>query len=177
MSCEPTMRSADVIKRLNARVRELENSQKDMRWKSSNFELDAKIAQGKLQYTEGLLALKDDVLAITSREHVRFMQMYLDRENEMQTLRETNETLVKKILELAPVIYNVGGGNIIQESVKKELTSKSLPSTATFSRQPFITSFCPCPLPSTPAACRPAPSANPPLRMVQTRKLDAQTDA
>ena len=182
MSCEPTPRSVDVIKCLRARVRELEDrvarmsfAQKEFQLKCVDLELEARIAKNRFDYTKGLLALKDDVLEITSREHVRFMQMYLDRDIEMRALRETNNTLVKKILELGPVIYNAGGGSVIRECAKEpELKRFPATTTATLSQHQPFNLACP---PSTPAARRPALSAKPPLRMAWTRKLVAQTDA
>jgi hypothetical protein len=73
---------------------------------SADFDYEIQILKSRLGYKDGLIALKDNMLEIASREHLRFMQLYIDQHDEMTTLRQTNETLVKKILKLEIPVFN-----------------------------------------------------------------------
>ena len=155
-SCPSTpIRSADLIKSLKFQVLELELSVASLRLESRNHEIDAQLLQRKLDRASELISLKDKLLAVSSREHLRFMDLYLQRNADMQTLRETNETLAKKIIELKPVVYIHATGASILHTLTVANSKRALSSTAD-STSLFLQIDPAC---STPAAPTPALSA------------------
>ena len=162
-SCPSTpIRSADLIKSLKFQVLELELSVASLRLESRNHEIDAQLLQRKLDRASELISLKDKLLAISSREHLRFMDLYLQRNADMQTLRETNETLAKKIIELKPVVYIHATGASILRTLTVVKSKRSLSPTAD-STSLFlqIDPACSTPAASTPALSAVVPSPSP----------------
>jgi hypothetical protein len=164
-----------VIKSLKAQLHDLELQTASLRVENKNLQYDNLFLQRKVDYTRGLLTLKDEVLQISSREHVRFMQLYLNRSDDMRTLRETNETLVRKILELSPAVYNAPSGVDIPTRLfateKKQTKKLSLPTPSFAGSQP---SCSPSP---TPAARKNAPSAATPSLSRETPCPSVPADA
>jgi hypothetical protein len=75
----------------------------------SSYEVCA--LRNRLEYKDRMIALKDEVLEVASREHLRFMRLYLERNDEIAILRQTNETLVKKIMKLEWSVFNADGAH------------------------------------------------------------------
>jgi hypothetical protein len=183
------IRSADLIKRLKLQVLELELSVAHLRLDEKNHALDIMMLQRRLDRAEELVLLKDSMLSISSSEHMRFMNLYLAREAAMQTLRETNETLAKKIVELTPAVYNRKPVACVASCCslpiapgeKAHLPSSNLP--VSLGEKAFLSasnSFLPigCPAPcSTQAVSKPALSAVVPSPAPAMLELSAPADA
>ena len=130
MQCPPTdhhlHRTNELVKRLHDHIVELQDRLRSVKHDSAQWEHDQQKSvdkdseirslRHKLEYKDALIALKDEMLQISSREHIRFMDLYLERSSEMETLRETNDTLVKKILNLNPAIYNTAPLRLSKEN-------------------------------------------------------------
>ena len=96
-------RTTELVKRLNCQIEILKQTVADLEKElasktSADRDCEIRSLRTRLGYKDSLLELKDEMLQISSREHMRFMKLYLDRNGEMTTLRETNQTLVKKLL-------------------------------------------------------------------------------
>ena len=100
-------RTSEMMRKMNTCIQNLEAEVLRLS-KSTATDYDLSVLQRKLDYKDRMIALKDSVLEVASKEHLRFMRLYLERNDEMAILRQTNETLVKKILKLEWLVFNHG---------------------------------------------------------------------